>query len=218
MRNIFYFLIILLAASCAPSRFVKPLTKGEIAAGANLGGELIHFAGAVIPIPLTSVYAGYGCTDRTTVYGGIHTTSALFSVFQVDIGATCNVWQKDSSRTGFSVSPALNIAFDKSSFKLWPALDLNYYRSFGKKYSYWYAGVSNWFELSRLKAHGELQKEHWLFSPQAGVNFSKKNVWQHQVEMKFLGVNRSNKNIVVDYATPMNKGAIGIYYSIIRKF
>jgi hypothetical protein len=205
--------------SCAPSRFVKPLAKGEKAAGANFGGPLIGFAGTVIPIPLTSMYAGYGLNDRTTLFGSIHTTSIPYGVFQTDIGATFGLWSKDSLRTGLSISPALNIAANRASFKLWPAFDLNYYQSFGKKYSYWYAGVSNWFELSSRKAHNEKHDKHWMLTPQAGVMFSKNNRWSHQVEVKAIGVNRSNENIVVDYKSITgNNGATGIYYSAVRKF
>lgn len=219
IRVILFAIATLTLASCAPSRLVKPLAKGEKAVGANLGGPLIGFAGAVIPMPLTSVYGGYGLTDRTTVFGSFHTTSAAFGVFQTDVGVTYSIWTRDSLGSGLSVSPALNIAVNRSDFKLWPAIDLNYYQSFGKKHSYWYAGVSNWFELSSHKAHDEIQEDHWLLSPQAGIVFSKQNKWMHQVEMKALGINRSNKDIVVDYKTPFgNRGALGVYYSVIRKF
>ena len=222
MKRLGFIFIVLAAAyitSCAPSRFVKPLAKGEKAVAVTFGGPLIGFGGSVIPVPLTSVYGGYGFNDRITFFGSLHTTSIPFGVFQTDIGVTYSLWTKDSLRTGLSVSPALNIAANRSDLKLWPAIDLNYYQSFGKKYSYWYAGVSNWFELSSRKAHNEVQKEHWLFSPQAGIVFSKKNKWAHQVEIKVLGLNRSNEDIVVDYRTPFgNRGAMGIYYSAIRKF
>lgn len=222
MKRLYFILGALIIAaftSCAPSRLVKPLAKGEKAVGANLGGPLIGFAGAVIPMPLTSIYGGYGLNDRATIFGSVHTTSSSFGVLQTDIGITYSLWTQDSLRTGLSVSPALNIAVNASDFKLWPAFDLNYYQSFGKKYSYWYAGVSNWFELADIKAHDEPQKENWLFSPQAGVVFSKRNKWMHQVEIKALGINRSNNDLVVDYKTPLgNRGAVGVYYSLIRTF
>ena len=37
--------------SCAPSRIIKPLNKGEKAVSINAGGPLIGFAGTKIPVP-----------------------------------------------------------------------------------------------------------------------------------------------------------------------
>jgi hypothetical protein len=54
------------AQSCAPSRIVKPLEKGEQSLTANLGGPLIKFGSAPIPIPLTSVMYARGISNKTT--------------------------------------------------------------------------------------------------------------------------------------------------------
>ncbi|MBL4594071.1 MAG: hypothetical protein JKX68_09685, partial [Flavobacteriales bacterium] len=115
--------------SCMPSRIVRPLDKGQKAVGAHLGGPLIGFTGTTIPMPFTSIMYAQGITEKTTVFGSIHITSLLFGVIQTDIGACHNLYYNDSSRIGLSVTPAINMAYDKweGKFKLWPQVDVNMY-------------------------------------------------------------------------------------------
>lgn len=210
--------------SCAPSRLVKPLEKGEEQVNASLGGPLINFAGTTIPIPFTSVTYANGVAEKTTAFASLHTTSLMFGVFQTDIGVVRELYSPDSiSRItpGISIAPAANIAIDrwKSNFRFWPQFDLNAYWLLGKhRQHYFYTGLSNWLEFKQRKAHGEIQRTQWVFNPQIGIVLSKVK-WNHQIEMKYLAPEIRNDNVVVDYAKPFgNRGAVGIYYSISRKF
>ena len=106
LLKLIFFLVFLY--SCAPSRFVKPLKKNEKALNLSLGGELIRFGNAVIPVPFTSIVYGQGITDKTTVFGSIHTTSALFGNFQTDVGVVQQLYKNDSLKIGITISPALN--------------------------------------------------------------------------------------------------------------
>lgn len=49
---------ILSVYACSPTRYVVPLEKGDKEVTAHFGGPMVNFAGAPIPIPLTSI--GYG--------------------------------------------------------------------------------------------------------------------------------------------------------------
>ena len=49
---------------------------------------MIGFGGLTIPIPLTTVGAGYGLQDNLTLHGHLHTTSLLYGTLQMDAGAT----------------------------------------------------------------------------------------------------------------------------------
>ncbi|NTW31796.1 MAG: hypothetical protein HGB12_04095 [Bacteroidetes bacterium] len=213
---------ILLLFSCAPSRFVKPLEKGESALGFNLGGPLIHFAGKTIPVPLSSVTYGKGMNNNSTLFAGIHTTSLLFGTFQGEIGYLKNIYTNKSSKLfipSISANAVINAAIDKWewNFKFWPQIDVNAYWSYGKKRNFFYLGCSNWFELSSKRAHQEKQQHHWIFNPQIGHTFSGSK-WDYSIEAKYLAPNVSNQNIVADYAKPLgNKGVLGIYVSVAKK-
>ena len=74
--------------SCGPTRYVRPLEQGEMAVSATLGGPFIGFAGAVIPIPFTTVGAGYGITEKITAHANLHPTAMLFGTMQADLGVT----------------------------------------------------------------------------------------------------------------------------------
>jgi hypothetical protein len=224
LQNKLFILFLLFLFSCAPSRLVKPLEKGEQQVNASFGGPLINFAGTTIPIPFTTLSYANGVADKTSVFASVHTTSLMFGVFQTDIGVVKELFSPDSTSRitpGISVAPAVNITFDKweNNFRVWPQIDINAYWLLGKnRQHYFYTGLSNWFEFKQVKAHNEIQRNQWIFSPQAGIVLSKIK-WNHQVELKYLAPEIQNNNTIVGYNNPLsNKGAIGIYYSVSRKF
>jgi len=210
------------ASSCAPTRVVKPLKKNEQAVGFNLGGPMINQFGTTFPIPLSSLSYARGLTDKQTLFASWHTTSALFGVMQLEVGALHEFFPADSLsfwKPGLSGNLTGNIGFDvwEGNFKFWPQLDLNTYWTYGKHQSFVYAGLSNWFELSGQRAHGETQPNTWIFNPHIGHTFRRKH-WDYNLELKYLAPNISNRDIVVDYASPGNNGAMGLYFTIGRRF
>ncbi len=211
--------ILIILNSCAPSRIVRPLDKGQKAINASLGGALIGFAGTTIPIPLTTVTYAQGVADKTTAFGSVHTTSLLFGIFQTDIGVCHRLYYNDSLRFGISVNPVINLAFDKweKKFKCWPQADINFYWEIKPKKSFFYAGVENWFELAQKKAHDQNQQTHWIFCPQIGYTYTR-NKWNYNTEIKYIAPNISHTPNVVDYKGIGGKGAIGVYISFTRKF
>lgn len=75
--NIFLIAVLAALASCAPARFVEPLKKGQQVITGNFGGPVAKIPGiGAIPIPFTAVGYGYGVTNKTTIFGNVHTTSS----------------------------------------------------------------------------------------------------------------------------------------------
>lgn len=209
----------LLFERCAPSRYVKPLAKKQSAVGFSYGGAFIKYKNAPIPLPFTTLGYAYGISNRVTGYANVHFTSALFGNSQLDLGATVSFYEKPSS-FGITASPALQIAYNvrnKTGFHLWPSIDFNFYKHLKNKDSYYYAGFNSWIELSKFRAHHEIQPKHYV--PNLQIGFVRvKNKWQHQFEIKYLGVGLPVYPGVVDYIGIKENGAFGIFYSVIRKF
>lgn len=202
--------------ACAPSRIVKPLSKGQKVVTGSFGGSLIKFAGAPIPLPFSTLSYGNGLTDKITAFGSLHTTSLLFGNFQTDIGICADVFKKD--KFGFSVSPTLQTAVsykDINSFRMWPSLDLNLRYEFNK--GFMYTGMHNWFELNKSGVNNTSIERTLL--PNYHLGFVKENTkWNHQFEVKYMLPGQAIYPGVVDYIGINKKGAIGIYYCLIRKF
>ena len=223
-RTLFIISCIVAISSCAPSRYVRPLEKGQKAITGNFGGPLLKFSGLTIPLPLTAIAVGYGIKDGLTIYGGMHTTALSFGVIQGELGVVKEFVKPDSLnkfKPGFSMSYTTNLLVDtwEKNFKFWPQVDANLYWNYNlNRNDYFYIGVSNWFELSGFRAHDEPQLNHWIFNPQVGIVFDQPN-WSYNIEAKYLATNYSNRNIVVDYAKPWGEnGGLGIYLSISKKF
>jgi hypothetical protein len=217
----FCFFGLFLVASCAPARFVEPLDKGEWSVGANLGGPVLDFGGAPIPVPLSAVEVGYGLDSSLTVHGALHATSMLFGNGQLDLGVTYKFVNQNKWIPNVSVSPGVNVIYSPSAKtgKLWPMLDLNAYWNYGKRTNYIYLGVNNYFELSRTMANNQPQNHNWLFSPQLGhILKGKKDKWEMITEFKYIGPNISSEYSFIPYQGIVNQGAIGFYLGVRRKF
>jgi len=223
LKKLFKFFSVFFLASwlisCAPTRFVKPLEKGQKAISASFGGPAIHYSKAILPIPFTTLCYAQGISQSVTGFGALHFTSSLFGNIQSDIGASIKLFEKQSG-IGISVSPALQIGYSVStpkSLRLWPTLDLNIFYNLKSKKSYIYAGSNVWFELSKYKAHQELQSRHLIPNVQFGYVKANK-LWNHQFEVKFLGIGIQNTPGVVEYVGFHGRGSFGFYYQLIRLF
>ncbi len=206
--------------SCSPARFVQTLDKGEHAANLSLGGPLIGFAGATIPIPFVTATYGYGLDSATTLFAAFNLTSALYQNFQIEAGATRRLLKPNRWQPGISLTPSMQLIYhDRQARKLYPILDINLYWNYGKRKHYWYAGLNNWFELSGQRVHGQSQTRHWTLSPQLGHVFNMKRRWEWITEFKVIAPGRSNQQLVVDYKTPLGThGALGIYMGLSKRF
>lgn len=205
-------------AACNPARVVKPLQKGEIQAGAAIGGPLIKMGNMPVFMPLTSVQGAYGVTDKTTCFASVHTTSLLFGVLQTDAGITTNIFSKNN-QSGITTSVIANAMIDhwQTLFSFLPQLDINAYKHYRQKPHYVYASLQNWFEPRRIKAHGEPQTVFWLPTVAFGHQWVQQK-YRFQIEAKYIGLNQSNQNLVVKYITPGSYGALGIYFGVQKKF
>lgn len=220
MKSFYFIIAVLLISSCAPSHFVKPLAKKEKQVNLALGGPVISNLGFPMPIPFISATYGQGLDSATTVYGGVNLTSAAFGNFQTQLGLNRALTFCKGKTPGFSVSPSINlIVRDSKTIAFYPQLDLNAWWDFGvSKQHYIYAGINNWFELKTIRAHEQPQSTNLIFSPQLGVLFSK-GTWRFNMETKMIGPNLSNKDIVVDYVSPLSRtGALGFYFGVSKSF
>lgn len=214
----FYLLLILIVSSCAPSRFVVPLKKDQKAINVSLGGPLFKNFGPPIPIPLTTVAGGYGFRDDITGYAAIHPTALLYGTLMMDAGATKGWLKPDVFVPGLSSSVTANMALGlrEGGFRLWPQLDVNAYWLYGKKSNVIYTGLSNWFELSGVKAHDETQERHWLPSILLGNTFAGNKI-NFTIEYKYILPGVESDKTVVEYVGFNGKGTNGLYFSITKK-
>lgn len=229
--NIFLVAALVALASCAPARFVEPLKKGQQVITGNFGGPVAKVPGiGNLPIPYTAIGYGRGLTDKTTIFGNLHTTSLLFGIGQTDLGISQSIWKND--KMGISAQGSMNIFVDfyTGANRFWPQVDANYYLKYGKHskpvqldkmckieskhYNLFYAGLSNWFDPYKTESQGRPNAQFWIPSVQLGHQWIRPK-WSYQAELKILAPNQSNENIVVNYPSMLNnRGALGLYFGI----
>lgn len=228
MQNLYkhkYFILIVSILvyifSCSPTRVIKPLNKGEKQISASLGGPLINYSSTTIPIPFTSIGGAYGIDEDFSLFGALYPTAAAYGVFQTEIGLVNQLKAPDTLKfykLGVSLNPSLNFLIDhwKGNFRFWPKYDFNIYSLIGKnRKSFLYLGLSHWYDFYAVKAHGVLNDRFIISHLNSGIMINK-GAWNHQLDIKLFST--YNKNIVVDYYSPIGSIPWGIYYSISKNF
>lgn len=221
MNQAFIFLAaIILISSCTATRYVEPLEKNKQAVGFNFGGALIEYSGLTIPIPLTAVSYARGLSDNLTVFGSLHLTSMYYKNFQTDLGVTYKLLEQNKYIPALSVTPSINFIKHKGegNSNLWPSIDLNGYWNYGKKNHYFYLGIMNWFELSKIRAHNEPSLRRVLWNPQVGHVF-KLGTFQLATELKFLAPYEKTDFIFIPYKGIFgSNGATGVFINLSKTF
>jgi hypothetical protein len=92
------FVGVALGSGCSTVHGVRPIGEGAVVIDASLGGPITELFGAPIPLPLTTVGATVGVSQKTNVHAAVHPTGvALFGVFAADVGASTQLLaQKDA--------------------------------------------------------------------------------------------------------------------------
>ena len=209
------FLSAVLLVSCGPTRFVEPLEKDKLAVGVSLGGPVIDYAGAPIPVPLTQLEVGYGLHEDLTLHGGIHTTALFFGNAQIDVGVTYLTPKlKAKWMPSISVAPSVNFIFDfdDKKAKLWPILDINAYYNYGKRKNYFYFGINNYFDFAGVETQG--RNRYVLLSPQIGHTFKgKERSWELFTEIKLIAPYLNSAAPFVPYTGILGEnGGTGFYF------
>lgn len=70
----------LATAACGTTQFARPLGRGTTRFTASLGGPLVRFGGAPVPLPITTVGVAHGLSDLVDVGGDLHPTAMAFGV------------------------------------------------------------------------------------------------------------------------------------------
>lgn len=203
--------------SCSTSRIVKPLEAKQWAAGFDLGGPIIDFAGAKIPIPLTSFTGAYGINNRITATTSLHTTALAAGVFQCELGAVGDIIPASGRRPGLS-GTLMTHWMAREEFRFYPELALNMHWAYSEKRPHFaYLSWSNIFDFWQVRAHNEANPTFYLPHISLGHSFVTKKM-RYNIEARWLAPFTSNQNIVVGYNGIANQGALGVYFSVYRVF
>ena len=216
--------LMLVLTGCSSTTLIRPLERGQWAVGANVGGPMIAFKGAAVPVPLSGVLVARGFADSATAFARVHATSAAFGVVHLELGGL-KEWKAPAKwRPGFSAAPSLHVMLDtwKCRTSLYPQVDLNMYCFVGdgrgtKPPDLLHAGICNWFELRSTGAEGRAQRRHWLPAIHLGYTMARPK-WNYTIESKWIAPFTSNEKLVVDYISPGSRGALGLYLSTTRLF
>ncbi len=219
MKKITIIVIVAMIWSCAPTRFVKPLEKDQKSVGFNFGGPLIKFGGLKIPIPYTSIYAGYGWKEKSTLHGGFHLTALAYKTLQFDFGITQSLFNQKGKIPGISANGTINLmtSLRDGATRVYPQLEANAFWEYSENKWMTYIGTSNWIDLNKNARKSPENHQYILPTFHIGQSYRWKRM-DLSLEYKYLVPGNENQNSIVDFVVVTNKGANGIYLSLKKTF
>jgi hypothetical protein len=199
-----------LIASCSSVRHVRPIDKGELAAGASIGGPFVGQIGHA-PLPLFSAGINYGITSHIDIESSWEITSALFGILQLEGGCNWRPFVSSGWMPGLIASTKLLGAadFKAGNSRLWPDAGLTAVWRLTPRW-YCYTGADNWFETHTIRYDGNKQPCHWLPIIHAGIDFGT-NSWQIQLEGKWYVPNINATRHTVRTTGIGTQGCLGVF-------
>lgn len=83
-------------AGCATSRAIAPLDKGQHGVSVSLGGPMVEFGGAPVPLPFVGLGYRYGIDGKTDLHAAIYPSGpVLVGVMGWDVGVAREVLAAD---------------------------------------------------------------------------------------------------------------------------
>lgn len=210
---------LLALVSCAPSRYVRPLEKDELAVSGSFGGPLFKNFGAPIPVPFATVSAGYGLGEKLTGFAGFNLTSLSFANLQFDLGVSRLLLEAKGARPGISITPSANLILGmrEGAFHFYPSVEANAFWEYGERKSYFYAGLNTWLALNGARAHGDEQPQHLLPTLQVGHVLTGAK-WDLQVDMKWGNFSAQSGDATIEWSGLAGNGAVGIFLGVTKRF
>ncbi|MBK21159.1 MAG: hypothetical protein CMP63_02410 [Flavobacteriales bacterium] len=172
-------------ASCAPTRYVVPLTKKEKSISVSFGGPIIEERGYITPAPFLSFTYAKGKTKSLTYFGGLQLSSLFDGFFAVEAGALKEWKWWSKKKIGFTTNFVANAMTDgiDGGFTFFPQFDANLYWHFMSDPHYFCdcPGDPKWnmFLFTGFQSHYNVVSDFdlktpfnsdFLFSPHLGLS------------------------------------------------
>ena len=196
----------LLFISCNTTRVVKPLAKGETRVAVDLGGPVVGF-----PIPMSSISAAYGASEKLSVFGGFHATTLAYNALQFDAGVNYSLLETNKWKPGISGSLILNPIIDLrvGNSSIFPETAFNFYWLLKDRHVP-FIGLTNWYDIA--KGAVELEKGK-LMHPALYLGYNYEGAkWIFGIEAKWLNFNKTLMIPQVEHTSIGGKGAAGVYF------
>lgn len=205
-------LALILASSCAPTKIVKPLDKGQWQIGGTVGRPQINDGS----LPILGAYAAKGVSENRTVYGGVQISSALLGSAHVE-GGQVKFWREQNGlqpALSWSTGAQALMSTRDYAFRIYPETGVN---------AYWHRGphilnasANTWIDPTWfLTDYGRGQ----ILAPSFSAGYRFRYRWiEAQVEYKILNPTREILVPQADVPNTLGLGARGIYWGVALNF
>ena len=204
--------VVALSTACATTHLARPVGRGNTRVSASLGGPLVEFAGAPIPVPMSTVGVAHGVTESVDVHGELHPTAATHGVGGITAGAA---WHPLASHpSALTVGGTLGTFFTTEDALLLADVWL----SGGGKVASWLwlgGGVHNTLRVA-TSAPGETIP--WAPTLFGLVAFRLSRRVTFDLELRWYALASCGQCVAIAYYAPGSVGALGVILGVDYQF
>lgn len=203
-------MLILTLVACSTTHGIRPLGKGVVAPEFSVGGPLTEIYGLPMPLPLSTLGASVGVTDRVDVHAAWHPTAALITgVAAGEVGADVEVFAPDGARPRIMVDLTVVAAGGDTAedgadggFRVFVQPTVLASWDWGKlRRQAFYAGLTAFTQPYPTHAVGAaLVGNQWGIGPRVFAT----------TELKWIAPYADSEPLVPSYYSPGNLGAISV--------
>lgn len=182
---------------CGAHLRTLPTGAGQVQANASIGGPLVDAFGTTIPVPYLMTGATYGLTNRISVHGDLHVTSAAYKFFGFTPGITVFPGVEFWSWTP-SFGADVLVFSDLRDCRLYPEFTLAAARRSAGRWTH-YGGLHNTLQTA--------DSPRYLVSVFAGTSCRVGRLRSY-IELQWLAANQDNRWTPVGYHGLARRGAL----------
>ncbi len=197
--------LLLLSVVACGTTLTAPLPRKTTVVTGALGGPMLLFGGAPVPVPLSTVGVAHGVSDTVSVRGELHPTAAAFGVAGLNLGVIvhplaaqralftlgCDAYGFDNGRDAVLLAdPWL-----ASRATLWS----------------WFALSGGAHLPTRVAASSKQLRELSAFAPTLFVQPAfLVGRWELAVELRWYALASCGSCAAPDWVSPADHGALGV--------
>ncbi len=193
------------AMGCSVTHPVRVLDEGATRVTASVGGPLIPYHGATIPVPYLTAGAARGITSTRTAFGDVHLLMGTFGVLGANGGMAWKVRNQEGPRPEVTLLGQAYLFTDlhsMSTARLFP--DAAAVAS--------YQLGDTWLTYGSVDIMGDPWQKRFLLTPALGGQWEAWSGIRLQLEMKWMAANIDTRHGIFEGRTSLaGHGAVGLF-------
>ncbi len=204
-RTLILLAVSVLAVGCSVTHPVRVLDEGATRVTASVGGPLIPYHGATIPVPYLTAGVAHGITPSRTAFGDVHVLMGTFGVLGANGGMAWKIRDEEGVRPEVTVLGQAYLFTDLRTMSV-----VRFFPDAAAAASYRLG--ESWLTYCSVDIMGDPWQKRLLVTPALGGQWEGWTGIRLQLELKWMAANIDTRHGIFEGKTSLSgHGAVGLF-------